>query len=117
MEISSAVSHKVLQNQTQIAEVKDALKAMDRKLSKTQSRVLLCTEQLKALRKLTVDTRTVATETLTNHATTLADVQEQTNSLQHVLSSLQDIVVKQIEVCTPIARVQICLQMQNASVI
>lgn len=92
------MGHRVLQSQAELEELKDTLRTVDRKVTKVQSRVVLCAEQMKALRKLTMGTRTVATETLTNHANTLAEVTEQTNSLQHVVSALQDVVVKQIEV-------------------
>ena len=88
-----------MQNNSDLAELKETVRLMDRKLSKMQSRVLLCTEQLRTVRKLATETSTLATGTLTEHATTLTDVQEQTNSLQQIMSSLQDVVVKQLEVC------------------
>jgi hypothetical protein len=78
------------------------MQTMDRKLSKMQSRVVLCTEQLRAVRKLSTETSHLATSTLTEHASTLIGVQEESNSLHRVLSSLQDVVVKQIEVRTAI---------------
>jgi hypothetical protein len=80
------------------------MRTMDRKLSKMQSRVVLCTEQLRAVRKLSTETCQLATSTLSQHATTLLEVQEESNSLHRVLSSLQDVVVKQIEVRKTIAR-------------
>lgn len=99
MHFANAVSAQVMQNNSDLAELKETVRLMDRKLSKMQSRVLLCTEQLKTVRKLATETSSLATGTLTEHATTLTEVQEQTNSLQQIMSSLQDVVVKQLEVC------------------
>lgn len=63
-----------------------------------QSRVLICAEQFRTVRRATDESRVVTNEVLTQHGTALAEVQEQANSIQRVLSSLQDVVVKQIEV-------------------
>ena len=71
---------------------------MERQLSKMQSRVLICAEQFRTVRRATDESRVVTNEVLTQHGTALAEVQEQANSIQRVLSSLQDVVVKQIEV-------------------
>ena len=72
---------------------------MDRKLSKMQSRVLLCVEQYRGVRTSSDEARATINTVLSTHGTALAEIQEQTNSLQKVVSSMQDVVVKQIQVC------------------
>ena len=92
---------KVVQNQGELADIKAALNILDRKFTKVQSRVLLCSEQLRALRKENAELRNLSGEALVEQGSALVDVQEQANSLQTVLSSLQDVVVRQVKVRTP----------------
>lgn len=87
-----------MQSQSELAEVKTALSVLDRKFTKVQSRVLLCSEQLRTLRKENAELKELSSDALVQQGSALADVQEQTNSLQNVLSSLQDVVVKQVKV-------------------
>lgn len=71
---------------------------LDRKFTKIQSRVLLCSEQLRSLREENAQLRALTTETLADHASRLTAVHEQSNTLQGVLGDLQDVVVRQVQV-------------------
>lgn len=97
--VASAALHQraVLQN------LDGSIRQMDRKLSKMQSRVLLCVEQYRGVRTSSDEARATMNNILSTHGTALAELQEQTNSLQKVVSSMQDVVVKQIQVCAPSA--------------
>jgi hypothetical protein len=98
VEFSNSVGRKVMQSQQDLADVKAALGVLDRKFTKVQSRVLLCSEQLRALRRENTELRSVSNDALVQQGAALADVQEQADSLQKVLGSLQDVVVKQVKV-------------------
>lgn len=87
------------QSSDDIAQLKEAVGALDRKFSKIQSRVLLCSQQLRGLREENAQLRVLATQTLADHAARLTEVHEQSNTLQGVLGDLQDVVVRQVQVC------------------
>lgn len=89
---------------TENIEVKQSLRHVERQMSKMQSRIFICAEQFRTLRRSSDEARLLTNEVLTRHGTALAEVQEQANSLQQVLSSLQDVVVKQIEVMPSFVR-------------
>lgn len=88
-----------LQQKATLESLNGSIRLMDRKLSKMQTRVLLCVEQYRAVRTGSEEARATMNNVLSTHGTALAELQEQTNSLQKVVSSMQDVVVKQIQVC------------------
>jgi seryl-tRNA synthetase len=98
VEFSNAIGYEVLRHQSDIREMQNSLLQLERKFSKVQSRVLLCSEQLRAVRTESTEMRAMAAGTLAEHGTALVAVQEQANSLQQIISSLQDVVVKQVQV-------------------
>jgi hypothetical protein len=88
----------MLLQQSELAQLQGEMRLMERKLSKMQSRVLICAEQFRTVRGGTDEMRATVNDVLATHGTALAEVVEQTNSLQKVVSSMQDVVVKQIKV-------------------
>ena len=66
------------------------------------SRACCCApSSVRALRKENAELRNLSSEALVEQGSALVDVQEQANSLQTVLSSLQDVVVRQVKVRAP----------------
>jgi hypothetical protein len=96
--VSGMLAQKVYQQEAELTALRETVQLMDRKLSKMQSRVLICAEQFRTVRRSNDEIRMLATGSLATQGAALADVQEQANRLQMVVSSLQDVVVKQIEV-------------------
>jgi hypothetical protein len=97
---SSDTLVSTLQQRAILEHLESSMLQMDRKLSKMQSRVLLCVEQYRGVRTSSDAARSTMNTVLSTHGTALAELQEQTNSLQKVVSSMQDVVVKQIQVCS-----------------
>lgn len=99
MEVQAkGVATQALRQRADTVEVKATLRHVERQMGKMQSRVLICAEQFRTIRRSNDESRVVTNQVLAQHGNALAEVQEQANSLQRVLSSLQDVVVKQIEV-------------------
>lgn len=102
MTSSATVVSAALQQKAVLERLNGSISQMDRKLSKMQSRVLLCVEQYRAVRTSSDEARAAMNTILSTHGTALAELQEQTNSLQKVVGSMQDVVVKQIQVSSPV---------------
>ena len=92
------MGYEVLQHKTQLAEMQTSLQLLERRFSKVQSRVLLASEQLRVLRKDSADIKSMTAGTLDNHSQSIAEVREQTSTLREITSSLQDVVVRQVQV-------------------
>lgn len=101
MTSSATTVSAALQQRAALQSLDGSIRQMDRKLSKMQSRVLLCVEQYRGVRTSSEEARSTVNTVLSTHGTALAEIQEQTNSLQKVVSSMQDVVVKQIQVWSP----------------
>jgi uncharacterized coiled-coil protein SlyX len=92
------VLSSALQQRAVLEDLNGSIRQMDRKLSKMQSRVLLCVEQYRGVRTSSEEARATMNNVLAIHGTALAELQEHSNSLQKVVGAMQDVVVKQIKV-------------------